>query len=304
MSRSTSATYTLDAPAVLNASLSAPTVVGGTNINCSGASTGSINATIVGGTTPFGLSWSGPGSFTSTNEDISSLIAGTYVLSITDANGCTANASTTLTQPTALTATASMTTAVSCFGGNNGIASASANGGTAPYSYAWSTAPAQNGTSATGLATGPYTVLVTDANGCTTTSNVSIAQPAAALSVAISAQTNVLIFGQSTGSATASASAGTGPYSYSWNTTPVQNSATAINLAAGSYTVTATDANGCNTSTTVIIGQPANALSASIAAQTNVLCFGNSTVAPQLLAEALPLTAILGTLFLCRTRPR
>lgn len=274
---STSATYTLDAPAVLNASLSAPTVVGGTNINCSGASTGSINATIVGGTTPFGLSWSGPGSFTSTNEDISSLIAGTYVLSITDANGCTANASTTLTQPTALTATASMTTAVSCFGGNNGVASASANGGTAPYSYAWSTAPAQNGTSATGLATGPYTVLVTDANGCTTTSNVSIAQPAAALSVAISAQTNVLIFGQSTGSATASASAGTGPYSYSWNTTPVQNSATAINLAAGSYTVTATDANGCNTSTTVIIGQPANALSASIAAQTNVLCFGNST---------------------------
>ena len=274
---STSVTYTLDAPAALNASLSASTVVGGTNITCFGAATGSIMATIIGGTGPLSTGWSGPGSFNSTSEDIASLIAGTYVLSITDANGCTSNASATLTQPNVLTGTPSMTTAASCFGGNNGVASISANGGTAPYSYTWSTAPIQNGNNAAGLAAGAYTVLVTDANGCTTTPAVSITQPTAALSVAISGQTNVLIFGQSTGSATATANSGTGPFSYSWNTTPVQNTATAMNLAAGSYTMTVSDANGCAAFTSVNISQPTNALGTAISAQTNVLCFGNST---------------------------
>ena len=70
---------------------------------------------------------------------------------------------------------------------------------------------------------------------------LTLSQPAAALVASITAQTNVLCFGNSTGSATVTATDGTPPYSYSWNTTPVQTSATATRLAAGSYTVTVTD---------------------------------------------------------------
>jgi len=72
------------------------------------------------------------------------------------------------------------------------------------------------------LTAGSYTCTITDANGCSTSANVTITQPAATLSASISAQTNVLCFGNSTGSATVSVSGGTAPYSYSWNSTPVQ----------------------------------------------------------------------------------
>ena len=119
--------------------------------------------------------------------------------------------------------------------------------------------------------------MVTDANGCSSIANASITEPTAALSTSISAQTDVLCFGNNTGSATASANGGTGAYSFNWNTVPVQTTATAINLTAGSYTCTVTDVNGCSTNTSVTITQPVAALTAVISAQTNVLCFGNST---------------------------
>ncbi len=274
---STSATYTINAPAPLSAGLNAPVVIGGTNISCNGAGTGSIDATITGGTGPMIYAWTGPSGFTSGNEDISGLVAGAYTLTVSDVNGCSTNSAITLTQPAALNATASMTTAVGCFGGATGIANVNATGGTAPYSFSWNTAPAQNGANASGLIAGTYTVQVSDANGCATGTTVTITQPAAALSVGITAQTNVLIYGQSTGAATASASGGTSPYTYSWSTNPVQNTASATGLSAGTYTVTATDANGCSAASTVTITQPLSPLSAAITAQTNVGCFGAST---------------------------
>ncbi|HNW70378.1 MAG TPA: gliding motility-associated C-terminal domain-containing protein, partial [Bacteroidales bacterium] len=141
----------------------------------------------------------------------------------------------------------------------------------------WSTVPAQTTAIATGLAAGTYTVTVTDANLCTTTATVTITQPAAALSAAITAQTNVLCFGNATGSATVTASNGTPGYTYSWSTNPSQVTPTAIGLPVGSYIVTVTDNNGCSVTTGTTITQPLAPLAASITAQTNVLCFGNST---------------------------
>ncbi len=257
--------------AVLSTSISAQT-----NVLCFGNSTGSATVSASGGTAPYSYSWN-----TTPIQNTASatgLIAGGYVCTITDANGCGTTANVTITQPAAaLSASISAQTNVLCFGNNTGSATVSATGGTAPYSYAWNTTPAQNAATATGLVAGNYTCSITDANGCSTTANVTITQPTATLSTSISAQTNVLCFGNSTGSATVSASGGTAPYTYSWNSTPSQNTATASNLIAGSYTCTITDANGCSITRNVTITQPAATLSASISAQTNVLCFGNST---------------------------
>ncbi|MBK7944302.1 MAG: SprB repeat-containing protein [Flavobacteriales bacterium] len=184
----------------------------------------------------------------------------------------------TITQPAAaLSTSVGAQTNVACFGNSTGSATVLASGGTSPYSFVWNTSPVQNGATASNLPAGTWTCKISDANGCITTRNVIITQPAAALGSTISAQTNVACFGNSTGSATVSAIGGTSPYGFTWNTSPVQNSASAINLPAGTWTCTITDANGCSTTRNVTITQPAAALSSSISAQTNVACFGSST---------------------------
>ena len=92
----------------------------------------------------------------------------------------------------------------------------------------------------------------------------------------ITAQTNVACNGGSTGSATVTVTGGASPYTYSWNTVPAQTAATATGLTAGTYIVTVTGSNGCSTTATVIITQPA-ALTVSINTYTNLLCNGGST---------------------------
>ncbi|WP_316805271.1 gliding motility-associated C-terminal domain-containing protein, partial [Pedobacter nototheniae] len=124
----------------------------------------------------------------------------------------------------------------------------------------------------TGLTAGTYNLTITDANNCSTTQSVIITQPAAALSATMSAQTDVACFGADTGSATVSAIGGTAPYTYSWNTNPIQTSATASNLIAGSYMVTVTDANGCITTQNVMIAQPTAALAAPTASAIQPTC--------------------------------
>src|SRR5450759_3899486 len=130
-----------------------------------------------------------------------------------------------------------------------------ASGGTSPYTDVIA-GPTVNVTGAatgvfTGLTAGAYTVTVTDNKGCTTTANYIVTQPAAALA-ASAIGTNVNCFGGATGTMTVTASGGTSPYTYSWNTIPVQTTATATNLAAGTYTVTVTDNKGCTTTANYI----------------------------------------------------
>src|SRR5205823_8889774 len=126
------------------------------------------------------------------------------------------------------------------------------------------------------LAAGSYTITVKDANGCTTTHAVTITQPASALGASISSQTNVACFGGSTGSVTVAGSGGTSPYTFSKDGTTFGNSGTFGSLAAGSYTITVKDANGCSTTQPITITQPASAVGSSISSQTNVGCFGSS----------------------------
>jgi gliding motility-associated-like protein len=147
----------------------------------------------------------------------------------------------TISQPPLLTVTTSKTNAT-CFGGINGTAQASAAGGTAPYTYAWTGVPFTT-PALTGLSAGQYTVTVTDNYGCTASSLVSITQPAQIV-VNTSAVGPVCSNGVN-GSATAAPAGGTAPYTYSWNTSPVQSVPTATSLTSGVYTVSVTDAAGC-----------------------------------------------------------
>ncbi|MCB9283552.1 MAG: T9SS type A sorting domain-containing protein [Lewinellaceae bacterium] len=171
----------------------------------------------------------------------------------------------------ALMVVISSSTNVSCFGGNNGSATAMASGGTPPYTYQWSNG--QSGATASNLSAGFYTVTVTDGVNGTATASITITQPPI-LNAAIISQNNVLCFGGNNGTALANATGGTAPYTYSWSNG--QSGPVATNLGPGSYTVTVTDAHQCTKTAVAIITQPP-LLVAQIASQTNVDCFGSNT---------------------------
>ena len=220
---------------------------------CYGSSTGTIVVSVAGGIPGYTYLWAdGP-----TTQSRSGLATGTYNLAVTDSKGCTGNAAVVVSQP-AVIAIAPTSTNVTCLGLSNGTITPNVTGGTSPYTYLWS-----DGSSVpnrTGLAPGTYSVIVTDAHSCTKTSGtVTITQPAAALSVSISSQTNVLCNGLLTGAVTVAAAGGTSSYSYAWTGpgTFTATGAALTNLAAGTYTVTVTDAHNCTISLPVTITQPA-----------------------------------------------
>jgi hypothetical protein len=234
-----------------------------TSILCNGGTNGSITLTVSGGTAPYSYLWSN-GAIT---KDISGVSGGAYNVTITDASGCTTLSSFTITQPSTLSATSSSTN-ISCFGGANGTASISANGGTTPYTYSWNVSG--SGSSLAGLTAGNYSVNVTDANGCTTSATYTLTQPTA-LAVHIT-KVNVFCNGGHNGRATATPSGGTAPYTYLWSTGAT--TAMITGRPQGNYTVTVTDANGCSKSGIICITQPARI--SITPSTTNVSCFGGS----------------------------
>ena len=242
-----------------------------TNELCNGGSTGNATASVVGGTAPFTYLWT-PGN--QTNATATGLTAGTYTVVVTDINGCSGTATTTITQPPAVTATITASTGPGCFGGSNGTSTVLGGGGTPNYTYLWVPGNQSNAT-ATGLTAGSYTVTVKDANGCSATASVTITQPAV-LTAGITATNNILCNG-GTGSSTVTAGGGTPNYSYVWAPNGGSN-ATGTGLTAGSYTVTVTDANGCTATAGVTITQP-TPVTATITATTNVLCNGGTGTA-------------------------
>jgi len=242
-----------------------------TDVSCNGGGNGTATVNVTGGTPSYTYSWAPSGG---TNATATGLSAGTYTVTITDANACQATRTFTIAQPTVLSATASKTD-VSCFGGSNGTATAHPTGGTPGYTYSWAPSGGTAAT-ATGLAAGTYTVTITDANACQTTATATVGQPAAALTATASSQTNILCRGAATGSATVAVTGGTGTYTYSW--APAGGTAaTASSLTAGTYTVTVTDANACQTTQSFTITEPTTDLTASVGTVVNVSCKGDAT---------------------------
>lgn len=226
-------------------------IISRTEVECYGSATGGAEVNGSGGTGPYTYSWNTTP--VQNGSVVSNLPAGSYICTVTDNNGCFVQVPVIIIQPAAaLNASISAFGDVTCFGGNNGNASVNVSGGTTSYAYEWNTVPAQYAASASNLIAGLYSCLVTDAHGCTTTASVNITQPAQLIGTILS-QTGFICSGALNGSATVEANGGSPGYSFLWNTSPPQNSATAINLSEGSHTCTITDIKGCTTDVEVII---------------------------------------------------
>jgi|GEM_PF-4728041 len=235
---------------VTNVAGPAAGILSSVNVNCNGAATGSAIATQTGGTPPFTYLWSPSGGAAA---NATNLAAGNYSVMVTDANGCTSSAFVTISQPAAISLNTSVTNA-HC-GNANGSATVFASGGVAGYTYSWNTVPVQTTVTASNLLAGNYSVIVTDANSCTATANVAITTVAGPSASAV-AHFNVSCHSGSDGEAGVNVTGGTAPLSYNWIPSGGTDSV-ANNLHAGTYTAIVTDANGCTGSSAVTITEPA-----------------------------------------------
>lgn len=232
-----------------------------TNVGCFGATTGTATATPNGGSAPYSYVWL-PGGYTTAS--VTNLGIGNYTVTVTDSMGCTATATANITQPPALAITATTTNA-NCSQAN-GSATVTGTGGFAPYTWLWS--GGQTTATVNGLAAGTYTVTITDVNLCTTSQPVSIANISGP--TITSTATNVSCSGKNDGSATITASGVSLPFTFTWNNG--QTTPTASNLAAGIYSIVVTDANNCSATTNVTITEPTLLLANTV--MVNPTCYG------------------------------
>ncbi len=261
-------------PPVLSASLNI------ININCNGNNNGQAFALVSGGTPAYTYTWL-PGATNLNN--LNNLAPGSYTLIAKDTKSCTVNQTFNITQPAALAFTTSHTDEF-CVN-SDGTATVLMSGGTAPYSYSWTTMPAQTTATATGLAAGTYSVFVNDVNGCKTTAVVTVGNLSNLVGKIIT-KTDVSCFAGCNGTATAGITGGTAPYSYNWPSIPSGSLASVSNLCAGTYSVKITDNFGCYTYTSVVITEPP-VLTFSISG-VNKICNGQSSTLTATAAGGTP----------------
>ena len=251
---------------IIQASDPSVTLLSVTDPACNGDATGSVSVQATGGSGNFDFDWSNGAN----GNTVQGLTGGNYTVTVTDDNFCTATLTATVNEPAALTLNPT-STGVSGAGANDGTANAGAGGGTGNLTYNWS-----NGAMTaqiTGLAPGNYQVTVTDENMCTITGEVSISNFDCVLSAVVAEVTDALCNGEATGSATVSTENTTGNVTYNWSNGNM--TATADNLAAGSYTVTVNDASNCPIILTATVSEP-TVLQAAVTTE-DVLCNGAAT---------------------------
>ena len=255
----TTASVTITEPTLLEV-----TVDGTTTANCTSCD-GTADITVMGGVMPYTFSWSNG----NTTEDPTDLCSGTSTITVTDANGCTATAGAMVgNTSTLLIDGISLDNPISCNGDMTAEISASVSGGQPPYTYVWSNM--ETTASQTGLGAGPYSLTVTDGDGCIAVDNINVTEP-----TALSSITNVIngvsCNGGSDGSAEVLPIGGTPPYTYQWDNS--ETTQVAVALDAGVHTVTVTDAGSCEITANVNISEP-SALSISTSVLADVSCNG------------------------------
>ena len=252
-----------------------PIVVNGliTNVNCKGESDGEIEVSVYGGNLPFSFSWDS-GQVT---EDLSSLIAGTYTLTVTDAKNCTNQTPFVVDEPLQELGLSAAPVDINCFGENTGEVQVTTLGGTPGYTYQW-VSPI-NGVlpyfseDLNGIYAGEYILNTTDENGCIASINVNVDQPLQPISIDVDIS-NVLCFGESSGYIHPNVYGGTANYIFSWSNGSVIEDLNALD--AGDYTLSVLDAAGCMQDFSFFVDEPDAELTGTVEV-TNVSCFGELT---------------------------
>lgn len=237
-----------------------------TNISCNGGSNGAISLVVSGGTSPYLYSWSNG----FTTQNLTSCLAGSYTVDVTDSSGCTASKTVALTEPAVITATAAITN-VLCNGASSGKIIISASGGTTPLSYSKNGINFQSSSTFNGLAAGNFNITIKDANACTLVVPAVITQSSL---IAISgSSTNLSCYGDNSGTITPIVTGGRTPYTYMWGYGVMSLNRT--NLGAGMYTLIVTDSVGCQKSNSFTVTQPTQIVVTPTVTQ--VVCGGSNT---------------------------
>jgi len=218
-----------------------------TNVSCKNGSNGSINLTTSGGKGVLTTTWTDG----ATGNTRSGLTAGQYCYTITDENNCKKSGCITITEPSVIQASLSITKSIACNSACEGSILANVSGGTGNLGVVWSNGLTTN--PATGLCAGNYSVIVTDAKGCTTNVATTILEPSS-ISVTPIVLNNICKNG-STGSINLTTSGGSGVLTTAWADGATGNNRT--NLSAGQYCYTVTDENNCKKSNCITITEPA-----------------------------------------------
>lgn len=273
---------------VVNLNITQPAAALAALANATTTTCGNTNGTTAvaasGGTAPYVYLWSN----SSTNANLSSLLPGSYTVTVTDANLCVKVQTVNVGNSSAPVISNPIVQNLNCAGVSTGSVGITVNGGTSPYTYAW-TSNVSTSNSAANLPVGNYTVTVTDNLGCTVSSSYQVTSPAA-ISFQNSAVTHVNCFGQNTGAITTNTTGGTGTISYQWS---VGGTGTSVaNLIAGAYTVTATDQNGCSKTQTFNVTQPVSALSAQLNTINTSCGLINGSVTPTVIGGTAPYTYV------------
>lgn len=212
-----------------------------TDTSCGNTNDGEIDMTITAGVSPLDIDWTGLGGFTSSSEDLTGLEAGTYDVTVTDADGCQQTSSFDVLPGAVLDITIA-TADVSCFGAMDGFLDLSISGGTPPIDVVW-TLPSGgtvNSEDLNGLGPGTYEALIEDASGCTVTIEATVNEtPAFDVTANV---TDATCAGLDDGAIELIITGGVGPYDVDWGFT---TGPTITGLAAGPYNATITDALGC-----------------------------------------------------------
>ena len=226
----------------------------------------------------FNGNWTGPNGFTAISKGftIDPPIAGTYAVTVTDINGLT----TTCEVETAIHPAMELTTVLthlSCFNQKDGAINLTIMGGTGPFTFDWSNdgpdTPDDDTEDLADLEAGTYSVVVTDVNGCSKETTVSLTQPEA-LTCLLSG-TDLICNGDASGTLEVAAMGGTLPYEYSLDGAAYQPGTSFTGVAAGSHTVTVRDANGCTSTCELILTEP-DLLTCSINAIDDSSCINDN----------------------------
>jgi gliding motility-associated-like protein len=268
-------TYTLDATvgactgsAEITINVSSIAVeLSSTPVSCDGGANGTVTVIVRDAIEPYTYSWTGPNGFTSNADSLSGVEAGEYCVTVTDAAGCVNTACVDVIETNELTASSVLSdfacNQISCNGVCDGSIDMNVSGGVAPYTFAWI---GPDGFLASTedvslLCAGSYELTLTDATGCEYTNSYTLTEPSV-VSIEVAGTVDLQCSGVETGEASVASSGGCSPYTYSWSHSASVTGPVATNLGSGTYEVSVTDQNGCNSagSVTIVINEPIDPL--------------------------------------------